>query len=89
MGAYSSFNVEIAPFIIIHDKLDGVYILHFFQKTKTPVIAHRNNCKRKKHEQPDSELEEEDSSAQSEQDEEGETDLFKSTALSNKLKPVS
>jgi hypothetical protein len=29
MIAYSSFNLESAPFLIVHDRLDGVYILNF------------------------------------------------------------
>lgn len=39
-GAYSSFNLEIAPFLIIHDKLDGLYMLNFDAGTKTSILKH-------------------------------------------------
>ena len=40
MGAYSSFNLEAAPFLIVHDRIDGVYMLNFSQRTKTPIYEH-------------------------------------------------
>lgn len=52
MGAYSSFNYETAPFIIVHDRLDGVYMLHFLQRTKTMIKGHEG-CERKWEKQPE------------------------------------
>lgn len=46
MIAYSSFNLEAAPFLVVHDRLDGLYILNFSQRTKTPIYGHRY-CKSK------------------------------------------
>ena len=60
MGAYSSFNLETAPFLIVHDSLDGVYMLNFSERTKTPIYGHQD-CKSKWAE-PDPDMSEEDSS---------------------------
>ena len=63
MGAYSGFNYEVAPFIIIHDRLDGLYMLHFTYKSKTPILSHRG-CQQLSISsvEPDSYSEEEESS---------------------------
>jgi hypothetical protein len=37
MGAYSSFSLDTAPHIVIHDKLGGLYILNFTKRTKHPI----------------------------------------------------
>lgn len=65
MTAYSSFNLEAAPFLVVHDRLDGVYMLNFSQRTKTSIYGH-HYCKSKWAE-PD--LSEEEDSSGDEKDE--------------------
>jgi hypothetical protein len=49
-GAYSNFNLEIAPYLVIHDRLDGLYVLDFDNLTKTTIIK-INSCQHRFDEQ--------------------------------------
>lgn len=60
MQAYSNFNYEAAPFLVIHDRLDGIYMLRFTQEVaKVPIAGH--SCTSIAAEQPSLSESEEDS----------------------------
>ena len=42
MGAYSNFDFDKSPFIVVHDKLNGLYMLDFVKKKKTLILGHSN-----------------------------------------------
>ena len=42
MGAYSNFDFDKSPFIVVHDKLNGLYMLDFVKKKKTLILGHTN-----------------------------------------------
>lgn len=40
MGAYSTFDLDKSPFIVVHDMLHGLYMLDFVKKKKTLILGH-------------------------------------------------
>jgi hypothetical protein len=44
MGPYSHFDFDKAPFIVVHDLQDGLYMFDMKTKQKTSILGHYN-CK--------------------------------------------
>jgi len=44
VGPYSHFDFDKAPFIVVHDLQDGLYMFNMVTKQKTSILGH-SNCK--------------------------------------------